>query len=62
MSYSLTEDCARALATVLMDICGHCFREEEQRDLYEEFYQSVKAGLESYQSLKVSVLFEPSEN
>lgn len=62
MNYTVDEDCARALAVALMEICGHCFREEEQRDLYQEFYRASKEALGAFRALNQQALLEPSEN
>lgn len=47
-SDSLIHDAAWAMAQSLMAICGHCFREEEQRDLFDEFYRASREGIEAY--------------
>ena len=44
----LMHDVAWAEAHALMELIGHNFREEEQRDLFTEFYNARRAALEAY--------------
>jgi hypothetical protein len=44
----LIHDCAWAHAQILMDLVGHVFREEEQRELFAAFYTSSRRALEAF--------------
>lgn len=52
------------MAHALMAIVGHCFREEEQRDLFAEFYNASRGGIEAYRlkSERVTRRINPSKN
>ena len=46
----LLHDCAWAEAHALMELVGHNFREEEQREVFAAFYRASRAGIEAYRS------------
>ena len=45
---SLMHDCAVAMATAMLEMIGHNFREEQQKDIFDAYYQACSAGLELY--------------
>ena len=49
MNQRLLNQAAFQMATELMGMVGHCFREEEYRDVFECFYEACKCGLECYE-------------
>ena len=44
----LIHEVAWVQAHALMDLVGHNYREEEQRELFAAFYQASRAALESF--------------
>ncbi len=63
-SESLLHDTAWAMAHALMNVVAHNFREEEQRELFSEFYNAARAGLEAFcvQETRIERRICPSKN
>lgn len=52
MNNRLVHDCAVATTTVLMEILENVLRPEDRLDAYSELYIAVKAGIESYETMR----------
>lgn len=48
MNRRLAHECAFALAKELTAMIAHNYRDEELRDIFEEFYKACKEGMEAY--------------
>jgi hypothetical protein len=49
MNQRLINETALLLAKELLGIIKGCIRPDEHRDVFEEFFQQCKSGLESYE-------------
>lgn len=49
MNQRLIHDVAFSTATVLLETVGLCLPANEQKDVFDEFYSAVKAGIEAYE-------------
>jgi hypothetical protein len=52
MNTRLQHDAAFAMAHALLEIVQNCLRPEERRDAFEWFYETCKAGIESYDVMR----------
>lgn len=59
---SLQHDAARAAAFALTNVIIALLRPEEVTDCQREFYQVMRAALESYEELRRPSLGRPSKN
>ena len=60
----LIHDAAHAMAAALLEIVGPVLRDDEKHDVFEEFVEICKAGIEAYtvQRNREMQRFNPTRN